>query len=653
MKKLFLLGCLLTCVASAATHAQTFDLSTGRLQITSLDGLWRFHTGDNPQWADPGFDDSQWPLLRSDEGWGLQGYNGYSGLAWYRFRVNVPAGMSDLSIALPTITTNYELYADGQRFATFGKMPPNPVGYSNWGELTYRLPPGPSSPRQIVIAIRVWQWSAWATYEPGGPQSPGALIGSTNEIQVRYADYRAARCWSFLSYVILSLLQSLAAFAVLLLFLLRPSEREYLWFSLFLAFSAAQGWATLYQDLQSAPILSINVPMYLLGYPCAGLAQLAFFRQLLKLRRTPLYWISLTILFAVLAYSVLILFLPRALDSPLQFFFVLSISMLPSYAWILWWLLVSARRNLIDARLLVAPVILEFSAVLFQWGAIISYILGWQHSHRLQFEIAITRHPFPILLVHVGNFLFLLGVLAILILRFTRTRSLEERFAAEVQSARNVQQYLIPERLPHTPGLVIDSVYRPSREVGGDFFQVLPSTADSSALIVVGDVAGKGMQAGMLATLIVGAIRTAAAFTNDPTQILSLLNERMNGRGLATCLALRIESDGNVLLANAGHLPPYLNGGELPMEGALPLGAITGIDFPVLRFKLSAGDSLMLMTDGVAEAQDLQGHLFGFDRIAQLLKNGIAASALAAAAQTFGQQDDITVLTVARTAPAV
>jgi serine phosphatase RsbU (regulator of sigma subunit) len=151
----------------------------------------------------------------------------------------------------------------------------------------------------------------------------------------------------------------------------------------------------------------------------------------------------------------------------------------------------------------------------------------------------------------------------------------------------------------------------------------------------------------------VGAIRTAASFTNDPRQILSLLNERMHGRGLATCLALRIGSDGDAALANAGHLPPYLNGQELAVEGALPLGAAPGVDFPVLRFKLAQGDSLMLMTDGVAEAQDAAGHLFGFDRIDQMLRGGLAAAALATAAQNFGQEDDITVLTVARMATAV
>ena len=86
------------------------------------------------------------------------------------------------------------------------------------------------------------------------------------------------------------------------------------------------------------------------------------------------------------------------------------------------------------------------------------------------------------------------------------------------------------------------------------------------------------------------------------------------------------------------------------MEGALPLGAIAGIDFPVLRFNLAEGDELMLMTDGVAEAQDAEGSLFGFERIGEMLGNGVGASTLANAAQSFGQEDDITVLTVARQA---
>jgi serine phosphatase RsbU (regulator of sigma subunit) len=240
-------------------------------------------------------------------------------------------------------------------------------------------------------------------------------------------------------------------------------------------------------------------------------------------------------------------------------------------------------------------------------------------------------------------------LISLLALLFREQRQITEEsavLAGEVQAARSVQQYLIPQHMPGTPGLAIESEYRPAREVGGDFFQVLPQAADDSLLVIIGDVAGKGVEAGMLATLIVGAVRTAAAFTSDPARILTLLNERLRGRGLVTCLALHIERDGTASMVNAGHLPPYLNGLEMKVEGALPLGAVPGITFPVSRFQLAEGDSLILMTDGVAEAQNAHGQLFGFDRIGELLQHGAAGAALADAAQHFGQQDDITILTL-------
>jgi|CZKZ01.1.fsa_nt_gi hypothetical protein len=287
----------------------------------------------------------------------------------------------------------------------------------------------------------------------------------------------------------------------------------------------------------------------------------------------------------------------------------------------------------------------------------------WGAVDFVWFAVQITSLPLPgvpDLFAHWGLTLlsarglttaFVLAALLALLFRDQRLVT-EERahFAGEVEAARNVQQYLIPTLLPATPGFSITNEYRPAREVGGDFFQVLPDSTDGSLLIIVGDVAGKGIEAGMLATLIVGAARTAASFTSDPARILALLNERLYGRGLVTCLALRIEQDGNATLVNAGHLPPYLNGKELAVEGALPLGAISGIQFPISHITLEAGDSLLLMTDGVAEAQNADGRLFGFERISELLHTGSDGAALAAAAQAFGQEDDITVLTVTRLA---
>jgi serine phosphatase RsbU (regulator of sigma subunit) len=220
--------------------------------------------------------------------------------------------------------------------------------------------------------------------------------------------------------------------------------------------------------------------------------------------------------------------------------------------------------------------------------------------------------------------------------------------ALDIKQAQEVQQVILPGAITSVPGFAIQSEYRPARDVGGDFFQIMPHASDGSVLIVAGDVTGKGLQAGMLVALIVGVIRNQADASFDPLNMLRALNKRLCGRGNAhaTCLALRIAADGSATLANAGHMPPYLNGKELPMEGAVPLGMVLDADFPVLRFRLDPHDCLMLLSDGVVEAQNQQGQLFGFDRIHALLAKPVSAAQIAEAAQIFGQQDDISVLSV-------
>jgi Stage II sporulation protein E (SpoIIE) len=255
-------------------------------------------------------------------------------------------------------------------------------------------------------------------------------------------------------------------------------------------------------------------------------------------------------------------------------------------------------------------------------------------------------------------YLALAAVIFVLLLRRLLLSIRRQReLALDVKQAQEVQRVLIPEKLPQLPGLAIESEYRPALEVGGDFFQIIPrpgngSVLDGDVLFVVGDVTGKGLQAGMLVALLVGAIRSTAETHFDPLFVLEALNRRLLGRGQAhaTCLALLITADGAVTLANAGHLPPYLNGEALAMEGALPLGMIANAEFSVMRFQLAPGDTLMLMSDGIAEAQDEHGQLFGFERIHALLQEPITGVQIAAAAQQFGQQDDISILSITRIA---
>jgi serine phosphatase RsbU (regulator of sigma subunit) len=268
-------------------------------------------------------------------------------------------------------------------------------------------------------------------------------------------------------------------------------------------------------------------------------------------------------------------------------------------------------------------------------------------------HIQLNRFPFGVRvgIGDVGRLLLILGVSLLLLRRLIKSVREQRLMALDVKQAQEVQQVILPQARTTVPGLVIESEYRPSLEVGGDFFQIIPHRG-GSLLIVAGDVTGKGLRAGMLVALLVGAIRSTAEWSSDPLVILEALNRRLMGRGEAhaTCLALTITEDGHVTIANAGHMPPYLNGEPVAMEGALPLGMTEGATFSVMHFKLAEGDRLMLLSDGIVEATDENGHLFGFDRVHELMHTQSTAAEVASAAQRFGQEDDISVIAVTRTA---
>ena len=221
---------------------------------------------------------------------------------------------------------------------------------------------------------------------------------------------------------------------------------------------------------------------------------------------------------------------------------------------------------------------------------------------------------------------------------------------ARLAAAQQVQQVLLPEEIAIVPGFTMEAVYQPAQQVGGDFFQILP-TGDGGLLVVVGDVAGKGLPAAMLVSVLVGAIRGIAVYTRDPAELLANLNERLVGRtqgSFSTAVAACIDADGRVTIANAGHLSPYLDGREVELAGALPLGVMSGAAYETKEFYLAPGSRLTFYSDGVVEAQNQRGELFGFERAQELSTQ--PAAAIVEAAQKFGQEDDITVVTIARDA---
>ncbi len=208
--------------------------------------------------------------------------------------------------------------------------------------------------------------------------------------------------------------------------------------------------------------------------------------------------------------------------------------------------------------------------------------------------------PIPIHFASIADFTGLLVIVLIIFVRFLRIHRNQERAASELAAARSVQELMIPQEKLETPGFEVESVYTPANEVGGDFYHV-QSTGDGGLLVVIGDVAGKGLKAAMNVSMLMGALRRTPE--RSPAKILESLNRVLTGsESFTTCQAAWFGPNGEVAMANAGHLPPYLNSQEVAIPGGLPLGVLPEVSYEEFRLYLHPGDRLLLLSDGVVEA---------------------------------------------------
>jgi serine phosphatase RsbU (regulator of sigma subunit) len=321
-----------------------------------------------------------------------------------------------------------------------------------------------------------------------------------------------------------------------------------------------------------------------------------------------------------------------------------------SFFWILGWLIfifitliVATLRRNFEAGLLLIPLVLTglgiiepvFSAGMSDWS-------GRAYNSPLTLQAG----PIPIHFASIADFTGILVIVLIIFVRFLRIHRDQERASSELAAARSVQELMIPLEKLATPGFEVDSIYSPANEVGGDFFHV-QSTGDDGLLVVIGDVAGKGLKAAMNVSMLMGALRRTPE--RSPAKILESLNRVLTGsESFTTCQAAWFGANGELAIANAGHLPPYLNSQEIALPGALPLGVLPEMQYEEVRLYLHPGDRILLMSDGVVEARRSSGEIFGFDRVHNLSNQ--SAFYVAEAAKDFGQEDDITVLTVRRLA---
>jgi len=637
-----LLAFLAISTIASGQSVKFVDLEKDRVPMADLSGPWRFHTGDDQKWSEPDFDDGAWPLIRTDQGWADQGYKGYSGFAWYRIFIKIPAPHSPLALYLPNVDDVCEIFVNGKLIDAIGRMPPRLQvindPYHTVSIADYEVVPG----RPLLLAIRVWLRPG-AGAVAGGGLHPAPLIGEA----VAIAEWRQLQehqaFWESATAVIDLYSNILVAFASLVFFALRRGEREYLWYGLnqiaWAGFQAALLHITFLRSLY-LPWLGLLGFALLLGY----FTRLEFVISLIGQCPKWLYWVAILCTCGVGAGELSYAFRP---GDPLVLFNLSSMSLYLTFLMVI--LIIGTRNGNPDAPLVLIPIGLQFFT-----SGIALLATEFKGSTPLQtlygFFGSMTQWPFPISADTLAGDFETFAILIILIRRFARSRRDEGRLKSEMEAARVVQQVLLPAEIPTIPGFQINSVYRPAGEVGGDFFQILP-IASGAALIVIGDVSGKGMPAAMTVSLLVGTVRTLAHYTHCPGEILWAMNQRMLGRsagGFTTCLVLRADPDGTLTVSNAGHLAPYRNQAELNLENGLPLGLDANTVYAESAFELAEGEQLTLLTDGVVEARNKIGELFGFERT-----NAISiesADSIAHAAQEFGQEDDITVLTIMRLA---
>jgi sigma-B regulation protein RsbU (phosphoserine phosphatase) len=588
--------------ATLASTASTQNslMSAGREQVVvpssihgtfKLDGNWRFHAGDDPAWADPAFDDSTWDKINVTTSLPEQGVEAYSGYGWYRLRLHpVPipdSGVLALSLLVaPNSVGQLEVLANGVELArTQGMTDVKPTMYQSRPltvQITRAAPDG-----TVVIAIRTW-----ADTTIGRGLVDHVELGDADSIGEKLSLEKGLQ-WD--QHVIAGLIVTFLFLCVAVLgstlYLAQRNHSEYLWLSLLCLSVTLTGTI---ETVYGASLLSYSI-------------------------------------FRILELWAGRIFMAVTLEFVLRF-------TASGY-----------RRTVrgVQIAVLLLPLLSFLAATADSTETLLDYAAS---QHWLPERFASHRFHFGSIELSTSTatyLLFLGSLIAVILYRFVHVSQEEQRSAAEIEAARSVQALLIPTQLPSNRNFVLESAYLPANGVGGDFFQALP-LKDDSMLIVVGDVSGKGLQAAMNASTLVGALRNE--LSHDPATVLSHLNQVMLGAtsgavaGFATCLCARIYPNGQMTIANAGHLSPYRDGREMELIACLPLGIIPDVEYEQSNFKLRHGDRLTFISDGVVEATDTKGELFGFERTQQVSHE--PARYIAQTAQRFGQTDDITVVSL-------
>ena len=630
--------------APPASRPFVFD-ATHLTEPVDLGSTWLVHAGDDPAYARRDFDDSGWTPFDPHTSLTALFPNAHPEVVWYRQRIRVsPSETGGLALRERSISRAFEVYVNGERLIASGWVAPY-APYTVGARVLRRIPERALATGSILIALRVHiAASEWTAGQDPGYFATNLTLGQE---QTLYSDsWLAAIGENLLNGLDRGLLFCLGIVAIVL-FAAQRRQVEYLCIFALGLISMAQflfGAITLFRDVPAS--WEVAAVCLRIASPILWVTMYFAFVHLKVGWRFRIYLIVAGLLNAYNGLTSLLPSLPGAWQLFVNLPYVTLLSVVIPIV-----LIVHMRRGNREAGILLIPVIL-FSLYIYAVYAlaVLFRIEAWRNAAIQGFSL-IDHYPVGPFTISLDNISGILATTSLAIIMLIRSISMSRRQAlleGELAAAQQVQQLLLPEQIEAVSGFMIESVYQPAQQVGGDFFQIL-SKADNELLLIVGDVAGKGLPAAMLVSVLVGAIRTVTDYTHAPDEILSNLNERLMGRangGFSTALAAHISSTGIVTIANAGHLSPYLDGQEIELQGALPLGIVSPASYETIRFVLAPGSRLTFYSDGVVEAQNAKGELFGFERGGEISTR--PAGEIAEIARRFGQSDDITVIAIVR-----
>jgi sigma-B regulation protein RsbU (phosphoserine phosphatase) len=596
---------------------------------------WLFHPGDNPAWASPSFDDHAWAVISTQRelvSYGIRNVR----YGWYRMHIHLRAGAPAPVVVVGDTYGSYEVFANGVHIGGNGPMDRHAFR-SQYGVRGFPIPSTADADGNLVLAIRFALNSVGAD----GPGTSTALTGnsvvlaSPDGFRRDANDSTTRGTFQELVTAALALLIGMVAFA---LGIPLRDHREYLAASLYLLavalLSAARVW-------EFATIS--NVSQGLLGSFLAGLTYVTLieFIRLVVLQPRRRWIVALeTVIFLFGFWDVV------GFSQPSLFVFRLGFILyfLPQFAVNLVLLVLLARALRAgnrEARFLLPAVLFLGLPTYWDFGDWSLYYLRITPTLHERPSWSLGLYQFSV--ADLCTIIFLAAILLFLVLRTLRIARHTAEVGAELEAARATQQLLLARAAEPTPGFDVQTVYHPASEVGGDFFAVQPA-GNGALLVTIGDVSGKGIHAAMTVSEILGALRGCPE--RRPAAILRYLNKvlRKQAGGFVTCCVARITPAGEISVANAGHLAPYCNGDELPVESGLPLGVDEDAVWPETAHSFSEGERLTFISDGVVEARSATGELYGFDRMRA--SSTLPAEEIAARARAFGQEDDITALTV-------